>query len=89
MADVAPDATVTVAGTVAAAMLPLDSATVLCAAVPTAGAFNVTVPVELVIPPGTLVGFSVTEATLDRLTVSTKLWMALEPTPLAAVKLML
>jgi hypothetical protein len=63
LADVAPVATVTVGGTVAAAVLSLDSVTVLCAAVPTAGAFNVTLPMELVAPPGTLVGFKVTDAT--------------------------
>ena len=61
LAVVAPVATVTVAGTVAAAVLSLDSVTVLCAAVPTAGAFSVTLPTELVTPPGTFVGFNVTE----------------------------
>jgi hypothetical protein len=63
LADVAPVTTVTVAGTVAAAVLSLESVTVLCAAVPTAGAFNVTLPTELVAPPGTLVGFSVMDTT--------------------------
>ena len=60
-ADVAPALTITVAGTVAAAVLLLDSATVLCAAVPTAGAFNVTVPMELAIPPETLAGLRLTK----------------------------
>ena len=64
LADVAPAATVTVAGTLAAAVLLLDSVTVLCAAVPTAGAFSVTVPTELAAPPGTVVGFRVTIATV-------------------------
>ena len=63
LAEVAPAATVTVAGTVAAAVLSLDSVTVLSAVLPTAGAFNVTVPIEFVAPPGTLVGFKVREAT--------------------------
>jgi len=61
--EVEPAATATFAGTVAADMLLLNSATVLWAAVPTAGAFSVTVPMEFVIPPGTLVGLSVTEIT--------------------------
>jgi len=72
LAEVAPAATVTLAGTVAAAVLALDRVTVLCAVVPTAGAFNVTVPVELVIPPGTLVGFSAREATEGKLTINAK-----------------
>ena len=70
MADVAPAVTVTVAGTVAAAVLLLDSVTVLCAAVPTAGAFSVTVPIELAAPPGTVVGFRVTLVTNSGFTVS-------------------
>jgi len=86
---VAPVATVTLAGTVAAVVLLLDNVTVLCVVVPTAGAFNVTVPVELVSPPGTLVGLSVTDATTGKLTVSEKFWTALEPTPFVAVKVML
>jgi hypothetical protein len=88
-ADVAPAATVTLTGTVAAAVLPLDSITVLWATVPTAGAVNVTVPVELVIPLGTLVGFSVSKETDGRLTTNEKFWTALEPTPLLAVRMML
>ncbi len=71
LADVAPAATVTVAGVVAAAALSLDSVTVLCAAVPAAGAFNVTVPTELLIPPKTLTGFRVSETTDNGLTDKT------------------
>jgi hypothetical protein len=54
-------ATVTVAGTVAADVLPLSNWTIA----PPAGAaaFNVTVPVELV-PPVTELGLSVTNTTL-------------------------
>jgi hypothetical protein len=63
VAVVAPAATVTLAGTVAAEVLLLDSVTVRCAAVPAAGAFNVTVAVELAVPPTTLVGLSVKDAT--------------------------
>jgi len=40
LTNVAPAATVTVAGTIAAAVLLLDSVSLLCAAVPAAGAFN-------------------------------------------------
>jgi len=69
-AVVAPVATATLAGTVAAVVLSLASVTVLCAAVPTAGALKVTVPVEFVAPPGTLVGFNVTETIDNALTVS-------------------
>ena len=69
VAVVDPAATVTLAGTVAAAV-SLDSATVLCAAVPTAGAFSVTVPIELAAPPGTLSGFRVTLVTNSGFTVS-------------------
>jgi hypothetical protein len=89
VADVAPTVIVTLAGIVAAEVLSLDSVAFLCAAVPNAGAFSVTVPVELVIPPGTLVGFKVTDATIGKLTVNVKLWTALEPTPLLAVNWML
>ena len=63
MAVVAPVATVTVAGTVAAAVLLLERVTVLCALVPAAGAFNVTVAVELAEPPLTVVGFNASERT--------------------------
>jgi hypothetical protein len=68
LADIAPFATVTVAGTVATAVLLHDRVTVLCAAVPAAGAFKVIVPMELVIPPGTLVGFKMSEITDNGLT---------------------
>lgn len=56
---VAPTVKVTLAGTVAAAVLSLASVTVLCAVVPAEGAFNVIVPVALVVPPTTLVRFRV------------------------------
>jgi len=67
-AVVAFAATVTLLGTVAAAVLLLESATT----VPPVGAgpFRVTVPVELLLPPVTVVGFSVTDATQKGLTVS-------------------
>ena len=89
LAVVAPAVTTTVAGTVAAAVLLLDSVTVRCELVPTAGAFSVTVAVELTFPPGTLVGFSVTEATTGNFTTSEKGWTKLDPTPLLAVNVML
>src|SRR6267378_4150887 len=59
VALVAPATTVTLEGTVAAAVLLLESAT----CTPPAGAapLNVTVPVENCAPPTTLVGFSVSE----------------------------
>jgi len=63
VALVAPLAKVTVDGTVAAAVLLLVSVTRRCVVVPAAGAVKVTVAVELAIPPRTLVGFSVMEAT--------------------------
>ena len=66
MAVVAPAVTTTVAGTVAAAVLSLDNVTVRCAAVPAAGALNVTVPVELRIPPRTLVGLKFIDTTVGR-----------------------
>src|SRR5437660_8691876 len=55
----APAGTVTLEGTVAAAVLLLESATVA----PPAGAapLNVTVPVEDCVPPITLVGLSVSD----------------------------
>ncbi len=58
VALVAPAATVTLDGTVAAAVLLLESATVAPPA--GAGPLNVTAPVEGV-PPMTLVGFSVSD----------------------------
>ena len=63
---VAPATTVTLAGTVAAVVMLLDSVTVRCAAVPIAGAFSVTVAVELTDPPTTLIGFSVSDTTPGR-----------------------
>src|SRR6266403_429769 len=59
VALVAPATTVTLDGTLAAAVLLLDSAT----AAPPDGAapLSVTVPVEDCVPPTTLVGFTVNE----------------------------
>jgi len=59
VALVAPATTVTLEGTVAAAVLLLESAT--CAPPAGAAPLNVTVPVENCAPPTTLVGFSVSE----------------------------
>jgi len=61
VALVAPAGTVTLEGTVAAAVLLLESAT--CAPPAGAGPLNVTVPVEE-FPPATLVGFSPSEASV-------------------------
>ena len=63
VAELAPEVTVTLAGTVAAAVLLLDNVTVLCVVLPAAGAFNVTVAIEFADPPTTLIGFSVRDAT--------------------------
>lgn len=68
VAVVAPAATATFAGTVAAALFD-DNVTVLCAAVPAAGAFKVTVPVE-VAPEITLKGLRVTDETSTGLIVN-------------------
>ena len=67
LAVVAPAATVTLAGTCATVVLSLASATTA----PPAGAlpFSVTVAVELV-PPSTLVGLSVTDASVGGFTVN-------------------
>ncbi len=59
VALVAPAGTVTLEGTVAAAVLLLESAT--CAPPAGAAPLNVTVPVEDCVPPITLVGLSVSE----------------------------
>jgi hypothetical protein len=56
---VAPAATVTLEGTLAAVVLLLESAT--CAPPVGAGPLSVTLPVEDCAPPTTLIGFSVTE----------------------------
>ena len=66
LAVVPPAATVTLAGTAAAALL-LDSVTTAPPA--GAGAFSVTVPVEPV-PPVTLVGLTFSDETLGGSTVS-------------------
>ena len=84
VALVAPAATVTLAGTVAAAVLLLPSVTTA----PPAGAalLNVTVPVEGA-PPVTLAGLKLTElsAAAGAFTVSVKFCEAFVPTPLLAV----
>ena len=66
---VAPAGMVTLEGTVAAAVLLLESVT--CAPPAGAGPFSVTVPVEDPSrPPITLVGFSASEETIGGITVS-------------------
>ena len=59
VALVAPAASVTLVGTLAAAVLVLESAT--CAPPAGAAPLNVTVPVEDCVPPITLVGLSVSD----------------------------
>jgi hypothetical protein len=70
LTDVAPVGAITVAGTVATAVLLLDRVIVLCAFVPAAAPFNVMVAVEFAEPPTTLVGFTVRETTDNGFTVS-------------------
>ena len=67
VADVALAATITDAGTVAAAVFPLESAIVT----PPAGAalLSVTVAVEFAVPPIKLAGFSETDETTSEVTV--------------------
>jgi hypothetical protein len=74
VALVAPAATVTLEGTVAAAVLLLESATTAPPA--GAGPFRVTVPVEVPTPPITLVGSRVSEETTGGSTVSEALRVA-------------
>jgi hypothetical protein len=74
VAEVAPAVTVTLAGTVAAAVLLLPRATT---APPTGAADpSVTVPVDPV-PPVTLVGLTDTEEITGGLTVSGVFWLPL------------
>jgi hypothetical protein len=69
VAVVAPAVTVTLAGVDAADDVS-DRVTVRCAAVPAAGPFKVTVPIEFAMPPSTLVGFKLNEMTEGGTTVS-------------------
>jgi hypothetical protein len=62
LALLAPAATVTLDGTMAAAVSLLDSATTAPPA--GAGPLSVTVPVEFCVPPTTLVGFNVNEVSV-------------------------
>ena len=69
VALLAPETTVTLAGTVAVDVLLLERET---AAPPVgAGPLSVTVPVEVCAPPVTLVGFSVSEERVGRASGST------------------
>ena len=63
VALVAPAATVTLEGTLAAVVLLLESATI--APPDGAGPLSVTAPVEDCIPPMTLLGFSVSEERVE------------------------
>ena len=72
VAVVAFAGTVTLAGTWAAAVLPLDSATTAPPA--GAGPFRVTVPADE-FPPGTDVGFRVTELRSAAVTVKLAFWV--------------
>lgn len=67
VALVLPAGTVTLEGTLAAALL-LESVT--CAPPAGAGPLSVTVPVEVCTPPTTVLGFSVSEETVGGVTVS-------------------
>jgi hypothetical protein len=66
---VPPAATITLTGTVAAAVLPLESVTI--APPDGAAAFNVTIPVDPV-PPVTLVGLVVNEEMLTACTLTVR-----------------
>ena len=61
--DVWPTAKVMLAGTVAAFALLLERLTLRCGVLPAAGAFSVTVAIEFVVPPFTVVGLSVMDNT--------------------------
>jgi hypothetical protein len=67
VAPVLPAGTVTLEGTLAAALL-LESIT--CAPPAGAGPLSVTVPVEVCAPPTTVLGFSVSEETVGGVMVS-------------------
>jgi len=84
VAVVAPAVTVTLAGTVAADVLLLDSVTVLCAAVPAAEALSVTVATEFAAPPSTEVGFSASDTTAGG-GATVRLWLAVPPLSVAEI----
>jgi hypothetical protein len=67
VAEVAPAATVTLAGTCATVVLLLDK--VMTAPAPAAGPFKVTVPVDVVPPITEAAGFKVTEVSVAALIV--------------------